>query len=112
MWVGTNIHAGAQQEFVRAHLVKEDEGADHLPFRRTQRAAHLEAAEVAAARNNHRFDGVAGKAIARLGLFSGLPAHHVTSLLVLVGSGTMQIPADWIIGSPCASRQEPWRASS
>src|SRR5690348_11266022 len=78
MWMGANIHAGAQQKFVGTHLVKEDEWTDHLALRRRQRAAHLEAADIPTARNNHRFNEVAGKAIARLGVFSGLPAHHIT----------------------------------
>jgi hypothetical protein len=84
MWMGANIHAGAQQEFVGAHLVKKDERTDHLPPRRRQRAAHLEAADVPAARNDHHFDGIAGKAIARLWVFSRLPAHDVTSGLPFV----------------------------
>jgi hypothetical protein len=53
-------------ELRRAHLVEEDERPDHLALRRGQRAAHLEPAQIAGARDDQRFDridGVAGRAI-------------------------------------------------
>ena len=68
------------EELGRAHLVEEDEGADHLPPGRGQRAAHLEAAEVAGARHDHLLDGVAGAMVARLRIFGGGPAHLFRSL--------------------------------
>ena len=55
-----HVDAVADQELGRPHLVEEDEGPDHLLLRRGQRAAHLEAAEIAGARHDHVLDGIAG----------------------------------------------------
>ena len=76
--VGMRAHVdtGADQELGRAHLIEEDERSDHLLARCGQRAAHLEAAEVAGTRHDHLLDGVAGEGIAGLGVVVGLPAHN------------------------------------
>jgi hypothetical protein len=78
MRVRTHIHAARGQELGRAHLVEEDEGADHLPLRRGQRAAHLEPAQIAGTRDDHGVDGIdriAGRAIWVEG---GVPAHGIS----------------------------------
>ena len=80
MGMRPHIHAGPEQELGRPHLVEEDEGADHLPLRRGQRAAHLEAAEVAGPRHDDGLDGVAGELVARLRIVGGVPAHEIFSL--------------------------------
>ena len=73
--VRAHVDAVADQELGRAHLVEEDEGPDHLLLRGGQRAAHLEAAEVAGTRHDHVLDGVAGVRVARYGIVGRLPAH-------------------------------------
>ncbi len=47
-----DIEALDGEELARPHLVEEDEGADHLPLLRRQRAAHLEAADIMGARDD------------------------------------------------------------
>src|SRR4051794_3105380 len=47
-----HVHARSEQELGRPHLVEEDEGPDHLSLVGGQRAPHLEAAEVAGARDD------------------------------------------------------------
>ena len=49
-----HVHALPGDELHRAHLVEEDERADHLALAVRQGAAHLEAAEVAGARHDRR----------------------------------------------------------
>ena len=78
MGMGPHVHAGSEQELGRPHLVEEDEGADHLPLRRGQRPAHLEAAEVAGAGHDHGLDGVAGELVAGLRIVGGVPAHQMS----------------------------------
>jgi hypothetical protein len=56
--VGADVDALAGQELGRAHLVEEDEGADHLPLGGGQRAADLEPAEVAGAGDDDGLDRV------------------------------------------------------
>ena len=80
--VRAHVDAVADQELGRPHLVEEDEGPDHLLLRRGQRAAHLEAAEIAGARHDHVLDGVAGELVAGNGVLAGLPAHVAQSFLV------------------------------
>ena len=46
MRVRADIEPPPGQELTWPHLIKEDEGADHLPFLRGQGAADLEAANV------------------------------------------------------------------
>ena len=64
MRVRADVDALADDEVGRAHLVPEDEGADHLPPRRGQGAADLEPAEVAGAGDDDGLDGVAGVLVA------------------------------------------------
>ena len=59
------------QELHRAHLVEEDERADHLAFGLRQRAADREAAKVAHARHDDEFQRVAGCVSPRTGSFDG-----------------------------------------
>jgi hypothetical protein len=73
--VRADVDALADDELRRAHLVPEDEGADHLPPRRGKGAADLEAAEVAGAGDDDGLDGVAGALVAGRGVVGGLPAH-------------------------------------
>ena len=79
--VRAHVDAVADQELGRPHLVEEDEGPDHLLLGRGQRAAHLEAAEVAGARHDDVLDGVAGACVAGYGIVGRLPAHapHILS---------------------------------
>ena len=53
MGVRADIDALVRQEFGRPHLIEEDEGPDHLTLRRGQSTAHLEAAQIAGAGNDH-----------------------------------------------------------
>jgi hypothetical protein len=62
-----DVDALAGQELCRAHLVEEDEGADHLPLRRRKRPAHLEPAEVAGAGDDRWLDRIAAAASAQPG---------------------------------------------
>ena len=78
MRMGPHVHAGSEQELGRPHLVEEDEGADHLPLRRRQRPAHLEAAKVAGAGHDHGLDGVTGQLVARLWIVGGVPTHQMS----------------------------------
>ena len=59
-----HVDALAAAELRRPEMVEEDERADHAPLAVGQRAAHREAAEIDAARNDHQFDGVAGRRVA------------------------------------------------
>ena len=70
-----HVHALAGDELHRAHLVEEDEGADHLPLAVRQRAAHLEAAEVAGARHDDEVERIAGVRVAEDGIARWHPAH-------------------------------------
>ncbi len=58
--VRPHVDASASEELRRPHLVEEDEGTDHLPLRRGQGAAHLEAAEIAGAWDNDGLDDGVG----------------------------------------------------
>ena len=71
MRMRAHVDALAEEELGRPHLVEEDERPDHLPLRRRQRAAHLEAAEIAGARHDHGLDRIAGGAVARLRIIAG-----------------------------------------
>ncbi len=73
--MGPHVDAVADEEFGRAHLVEEDEGADHLFLRRGQCAAHLEATEITGARHDHVLNRVAGELIAGNRVLAWLPAH-------------------------------------
>jgi hypothetical protein len=80
MGMRAHVHALGGQEFGRAHLVEEDETADHLPPWGGQGAAHLETAEIAGARNDDRLDAVHGVAVGAIGVEGGVPGHgHVSS---------------------------------
>ena len=65
--------AGAQDG--RAHLVEEDERANHAALRRRQRAAHFEAAYVLGGGEDHGFDQVRGGAVAGGWVYAGEEAH-------------------------------------
>jgi hypothetical protein len=56
MRVGAHIQPLPRQELARAHLVEEDEGADHLLLARRQGAADLEAAHIMGAGNDDVLD--------------------------------------------------------
>ena len=53
MRVRAHVEAVAGTEFGRAHMIEEDERADHARLRRRQRAAHREVAEIGGARHDH-----------------------------------------------------------
>ena len=72
-----HVDALAGQELRRPRLVEEDERPDHLPLRRRQRPAHLEAAEVAGARDDQRLDRVDRVAGRAARVERGVPAHRV-----------------------------------
>ena len=65
MRMRAHIHALPGDELHRPQLVEEDERPDHLPLAMRQRAAHLEAAEVAGARHDDEFERVAGALVAQ-----------------------------------------------
>ncbi|MND28824.1 hypothetical protein D3C80_193180 [compost metagenome] len=60
----------------RSHAVKKDEGADETTLPGRQGAAHRKAANIAGARNDEVFDGVAGKGITRDGIVTGKKGHR------------------------------------
>jgi len=70
-----HVDALPGQEFGRAHLVEEDERPHHLPRLRGQRAAHLEAAQIARARHDHGLDRIHRVAQRNAGIKQGVPAH-------------------------------------
>ena len=66
---------------------KKMNGPDHLLLRRRQRAAHLEAAEIAGARHDHLLDGIAGSDRREWGL-GRVASSRITSFLVVRPSPT------------------------
>ena len=90
--VRPHVDALAGDELRRPGLVEEDERPDHLPLRRRQRAAHLEAAEVAGARHDQRLDGVDGVAGRAGRVEAGVPAHARSPFLQQVGP--FRVPAE------------------
>ena len=74
-----HVDALAGEKLGRSHLIEEDEGPDHLPARRRQRAAHREAAEVAGARDDEGLDRIGGDRVGR----NGIEAHS----RLLIGPG-------------------------
>src|SRR5215213_8050802 len=81
MRMGPHVHAGSEQELGRTHLVEKDEGTYHLPLRRWEGSAHLEASEIARARHDHRLDGITREPVAGLRVFGGIPAHQIFSFI-------------------------------
>ena len=75
MGMRAHVDALPGDELHRSHLVEEDERADHLPLAMRQRAAHLEAAEVAGARHDDELQRVAGLLVAEDRVARWLPAH-------------------------------------
>ena len=75
MGMRAHVDPVAGQQFRRAHLVEEDEGADHLPSGRGQGAAHLEAADVAAAGDDEGFQRRGGDQVGVGQKGVGIPAH-------------------------------------
>ena len=72
MRMGSHVDSVSGQKLSRPHLVDEDEGANHLPRRRRQRAAHFETTKVAGPRDylrfrSHRARRLAGNAALDLG---------------------------------------------
>ena len=92
MRMRAHVDALAEEELGRAHLVPEDERADHLAAGRGQRAADLEAAEVAGAGHDHGLDRIAGEAVAGLGILRRLPAH------VSLPGSSGAVPVGWPAG--------------
>ena len=77
MRMRAHVDAHAGLEFGRAHVIDEDEGADHAPLRRRQRAPHFEGAEIGRARHDHALDGVALEGVAGFGILAWEKAHGV-----------------------------------
>ena len=75
MGVRAHVHAVSGDELHRAHLVEEDERPHHLALAVRQRAAHLEAAEIAHPRHDRELQRIAGALVAEHGVFVGHPAH-------------------------------------
>src|SRR5699024_1784500 len=75
VWMRPDVDAFMQQKFGRAHLVEEDEGADHAASGAGQGAAHFEAAEIADSRHDDGVDLVDACCIAGYRIGAGLPAH-------------------------------------
>jgi hypothetical protein len=60
-------------------MIEEDERADHLALAMRQGAADGKSiAEIAGARYDHQFEGVAGIDIAEHGIVGGNPAHEIS----------------------------------
>ncbi len=76
MGMRAHVDAATFDERRRAHLIEEDEGADHLALCGGQHAAHLETAEIPRARDDDLLDLVAGGRIARNGIVILEPAHN------------------------------------
>jgi hypothetical protein len=76
MGMRAHVDPLAQHELRRPHLIEEDEGSDHLAFGGRERAAHLEAAEIAGAGHDHGLDRIRGPLVAGRGIRAGLPAHR------------------------------------
>ncbi len=70
-----HVDALAALELGRPEMVEEDERADHAPAAVGQGAAHGESAQIDTARNNHQFDGVAGRRVAGFRVLVGGEAH-------------------------------------
>jgi hypothetical protein len=76
MRVRANVQPTPGQELARPHLVEENEGPDHLPFVRRQGPAHLEAAHIVGAGQEHHFHAIRRRRTG--GILSSLPAHLVS----------------------------------
>ncbi len=68
------VNAALDDEFRRAHLVKEDRWPDHLPIKGGQGAAHLKVANVTRARDGQGLDAV-GVRLGTFGVLDRVPAH-------------------------------------
>lgn len=68
------VNATVVDELRRAHLIKENKGANHLPIRRWQGAAHFKATDVAGTRDDQCFD-TAGVGCGAFGVLRRVPAH-------------------------------------
>ena len=114
--VRPHVDALAGQELGRPGLVEEDERPDHLPLRRRQRAAHLEAAEVAGARHDQRLDGVdARRRSGSSGRASGSSSCRALRRFaarrpIPGGGGTAPRRTGRAAGSSCRPRARPRRA--
>jgi len=75
MGMRPNIHAGAQQKFSRPHLIKENEGPDHLSLRGWQRSPNGETTQVPRARDDNHLNGIARERVTGLRIYGRLPAH-------------------------------------
>jgi hypothetical protein len=72
MRMRAHVHAAPGNELHRAHLIEEDERADHLPLAVRQRPPHRKAvAEVAHPRNDDQFERVARIFVAEHGILAG-----------------------------------------
>lgn len=100
MWMRAHVDALACHEFGGAHLIEEDEGADHLPLGGGQRPAHLESAQIARPRHDDGFDGIHGIPDRDFGVECGVPAH----IGLLVGAETNIGGRAAVI---CCNRQRP-----
>src|SRR5690606_36285257 len=70
-----HVHADAWCHLGRAHLVEENEGADHAAFCLWQSASALEIADIPGAGHDDEFKRLAGFAVARFRVEVWLPAH-------------------------------------
>src|SRR5262245_42973408 len=74
-----HVDALTRDELDRAHLVEEDEGANHLALRVRQGPAHLEASEVSRARCDDEIERIAGAFVAEYRILVGQPTHDTRS---------------------------------
>ena len=77
MRVRANVDTLPSQELCRSHLIEEDERTHHLSLSRRQRAADLEPAQIAGARNNHRLNRVNSVANRDRRVKDRVPAHCI-----------------------------------
>jgi hypothetical protein len=85
MGMRSYVYTALGNELGRTHLVKEDEGADHLKFWRGQRPAHFEPAKITGARNDQRFHSIEPR-VRAFWILTGVPAHVRTFLRRLIFS--------------------------
>ena len=104
-----HVDALAEQELRRAHLVEEDERADHLPLCRRQRPAHLETAEIAGPRHDHHLDRLPGLLLVALRVARRLPAHCHTLLARCCAWPAMAYRAKSVTPTPAPTAPPPNR---
>jgi hypothetical protein len=78
--VGPHVEAMSRKELGWSHLIKEDEGSNHLALVAGQSATDFEAiAQIAYARHDHKLKRVARSPVPEYWINGGQPTHHSSS---------------------------------